>query len=93
MRGTSCCDIADQLGVETKVSHWTIVHPQYVAAVTRHNDPQPDGVVVGAGDDDVLLHMADHSVNLLSVALQLYHLGLRLLVEQYRTRREPSETR
>ena len=41
--------------VETQVSHWTIVHPQHVIAVTRGNVPHPDGVVVGAGDDDVLL--------------------------------------
>ena len=73
MRGTGCCDIADQLaGVDA--SHWTVVHPQHVPAVTRHDVPQTDGVVVAAGDGGVLLH-----VNLLSVALQLYHLGLRLL--------------
>ena len=41
--------------VETQVSHWTIVHPQHVIAVIRGNVPHPDGVVVGAGDDDVLL--------------------------------------
>ena len=56
-------------------------HPQHVPAVTRGNIPYPDCVVVGARDDDVLLHVVDHSVNHLSVALQLYHRGLRLLVE------------
>ena len=34
-------------GVDTQASHWTIVHP--MAAVTRHDVPQPDGIVVGAG--------------------------------------------
>ena len=57
--------------VETQASHWTIVHPQQVPAVTRGNIPHPDCVVVGARDDDVLLHVVDHSANLLRGAVKI----------------------